>query len=114
LGRRFFWRIVVGRFAVDAWEQRVLIVGDRPFRNSIALGIDRLPQIPLSEQANGRGTILFGEQEPFGGAVAGRFGHPHSPRRRNSSRSMMQVTRLTQSSVPAAGPPRRNVLSELA
>ena len=69
--------MTIGRFIVDAWvrakthyavtNQRVLIVRDRPFQKYISLGIDRLPQMELSEQANGRGTILFGEQtSPWG------------------------------------------------
>ncbi|HML09980.1 MAG TPA: hypothetical protein VK432_03905 [Stellaceae bacterium] len=69
--------LVFGRFILDAWaraktryavtNQRVLIVREWPFQKYIALGIDRLPQIELSEQANGRGTILFGEQAPMWG-----------------------------------------------
>jgi hypothetical protein len=64
--------LIAGRFIVDAWvrsgmryaltNKRVLILRAAPFAKFTALYLDRLPEISLSESANGRGTIRFGPQ----------------------------------------------------
>jgi hypothetical protein len=69
---------IVGRFLVDAWirgttryaitNKRILILRSGPFSAFVALSLNQLPQTSLSESANGRGTIRFGEQvSPRGG-----------------------------------------------
>jgi len=62
---------VAGRFAVDALmrrgiyyavtDHRVLIRRSGPFGNFTAIGLDRLPDVRLSEGRAGRGTIRFGQ-----------------------------------------------------
>ena len=62
--------MIVGRFAVDAWlrsrifyaltDRRVLIVRIAPWPSFQALNLHRLPDITLTESADGRGTIRFG------------------------------------------------------
>ena len=42
-----------------------------PFRALIALGLDRLPEVRISESADGRGTIGFGQPSPIFGRGAG-------------------------------------------
>jgi hypothetical protein len=69
--------LIAGRFLVDAWarrntlyavtNQRVLIARSWPFRKFVAVNLDRLPEAQLSESANGRGTIRFGEPAPYWG-----------------------------------------------
>jgi hypothetical protein len=64
--------MIAGRFVVDAWvrsgtryaltNKRILILRAAPFSKFTALNLDRLPEISLSESANGRGTIRFGPQ----------------------------------------------------
>jgi hypothetical protein len=64
--------LIGGRFLVDAWarrgmtyaitNRRILIERSRPFAKFIAVSLDRLPSAILTESANGRGTIRFGEQ----------------------------------------------------
>src|SRR5665213_951738 len=63
---------IVGRFVLDALvrgktvyavtNMRVLIRRSGAFSKFTALGLDRLPDINLSEGAAGRGTIRFGQQ----------------------------------------------------
>lgn len=70
---------VFGRFLVDAWvcrgmryavtDRRVLIARSGPFRKFTAIGLSQLPDIDLSERANGRGTIRFGQ----GGSMWGNW-----------------------------------------
>ena len=62
--------IVAGRFFFDAFvrrntayaitDRRVLIIRDRPFGKVVALNLASLPDIGLSEERGGRGTIQFG------------------------------------------------------
>lgn len=62
---------VVGRFVLDAWlrrrlryaltNRRILIYRPGPFSDFTALGLDRLPDARLSERADGRGSIRFGQ-----------------------------------------------------
>ncbi len=64
--------LIVGRFLLDAWvrrgmtyaitNRRVLIERSGPFAKFIAVSINRLPNVTLTESADGRGTIRFGEQ----------------------------------------------------
>jgi hypothetical protein len=64
--------LIAGRFVVDAWlrgrthyavtDRRVLILRGGPFGSLVALGRDRLAEMRLSEGADGRGTIRFGQQ----------------------------------------------------
>jgi hypothetical protein len=64
--------LIVGRFIVDAWlrtstryaltNKRILILRAAPFGKFTALNLDRLPEMSLSESANGRGTLRFGPQ----------------------------------------------------
>jgi hypothetical protein len=69
---------VFGRLLVDAWlrgntayaltDQRILISRAGPFASFTSLDLRRLPPIKLSEGANSRGTIRFGEAATmFGG-----------------------------------------------
>jgi hypothetical protein len=64
--------LIAGRFVVDAWvrsgtryaltNKRILILRAAPFGKFTALNLDRVPEMNLSESANGRGTIRFGAQ----------------------------------------------------
>jgi hypothetical protein len=66
--------LVVGRFLLDAWirsgmlyavtNKRILISRSGPFSKFTALSLDRLPDASISESANGRGTIRFGDPAP--------------------------------------------------
>jgi hypothetical protein len=68
---------IAGRFAVDAWargktryvvtNRRILILRSGPFAKLTSLGLDRLPDIQLSEDADRRGTIRFGRSMPLWG-----------------------------------------------
>lgn len=61
---------VAGRFVVDAWirsglryavtDRRALILRSGPLSDFTAVSLDRLADIRLKEEANGRGTIRFG------------------------------------------------------
>ncbi len=63
---------VVGRFILDAWlrgrtsyavtNQRVLIYRPAPFGRFTTLSLRQLPEMNLTEAANGQGTIRFGSQ----------------------------------------------------
>jgi hypothetical protein len=63
--------MVVGRFFVDAWlrgrtryaltNQRILIHRAAPLARFTALSLRQLPDMSLTEHAQGRGTIRFGE-----------------------------------------------------
>ena len=63
--------LVAGRFLVDAWlrrrtryaltDRRVLIQRSRPFSDFVAVNLDRLPDVRLTERAGGTGTIRFGQ-----------------------------------------------------
>ena len=62
---------VAGRFLVDGWvrkgtcyavtNQRVLIARSSPFSKFISIGLAQLADTDLSERANGRGNIRFGQ-----------------------------------------------------
>jgi len=62
--------LVFGRFITDAsirrrtiygvTDKRVLILRDGSFNKFVALNVDRLPEIAISERTSGRGTIIFG------------------------------------------------------
>jgi hypothetical protein len=66
--------LLAGRFLLDAWmrrgmcyavtDKRVLILRSGPFRKFSAMSLDQLPTPSLSERADGRGTIRFG-QAPY-------------------------------------------------
>ena len=66
---------VAGRFLFDAWirrgmryaltDRRVLIARPAPFANFTAVSLDRLADARLSERANGKGTIRFGQPMPM-------------------------------------------------
>ena len=66
---------VFGRFVVDSWvrrgtyyalsDKRILILRDWPTRKFSAVGLDRLPDASLTERADGRGTIRFGQQYSY-------------------------------------------------
>lgn len=68
---------VFGRFLADAWirrniayavtNERVLIARSGPFGTFSSLNLDRLPDVQISERANGRGTIRFGERPSMWG-----------------------------------------------
>ncbi len=68
---------VLGRFVVDTWvrrgityavtDRRVLIVRSGPFSKFVALNLNRLPNMEISENARGYGTITFGDGAPFWG-----------------------------------------------
>jgi hypothetical protein len=73
---------VIGRFLVDAWvrrgmryaitDRRILIVRSKPFGKFTVLSLGQLPKVDLNEDANGRGTIRFGDTASLwfsGGAV---------------------------------------------
>lgn len=76
----------VGRFILDAWtrrglsyavtDRRILILRSRPFSRFIAVDLDRLPAIDLTERGDGRGTIRFGPDAGFGalGGVGAQYG----------------------------------------
>ena len=77
--------MIFGRFLFDAWlrtkiayaltDRRVLIVRSGPWSDFKAVSLDRLPEASLSEGANGRGTIRFGQQAPlFARYRGGGFG----------------------------------------
>jgi hypothetical protein len=102
--------LIVGRFIVDAWvrsglryaltNKRVLILRPTPFSKFTALNLDRLPELSLSEGANGRGTIRFGRRSGGPGATTiSPAGAPRSIRRRNSSGSRMHAACLIKFSV---------------
>lgn len=67
--------LVVGRFLLDAWirrgihyavtDKRILILRSAPFSKFSAMSLDQLPEVNLSESANGRGTIRFGTATPY-------------------------------------------------
>jgi hypothetical protein len=67
--------IVAGRLLLDAWirrgiyyavtDKRVLILRSAPFSKFSALSLDQLPGVDLSERADGRGTIRFGQAVPY-------------------------------------------------
>lgn len=62
---------VIGRFIFDAWlrfntqyavtDRRVLILRSGAFSSFVALSREQMPQTQLTESANGRGTIVFGQ-----------------------------------------------------
>jgi hypothetical protein len=74
--------ISVGRFAFDAWLRRgmrygltngrVLILRTAPSLNFTAISLNRLPEAQISERADGRGTVRFGQQQSLFGS--GRTG----------------------------------------
>jgi hypothetical protein len=72
----------VGRFGFDAWlrngtrygltDRRVLILRTSPSTNFTSIALDRLPEAQISDRADGRGTIRFGQQQGlFGGSGRG-------------------------------------------
>ncbi len=68
---------IAGRFVVDAWirskthyavtNRRILIARSGPFGKFTTLSLDLLPEVQLSEHANGRGTLRFGQPAPYWG-----------------------------------------------
>ncbi|MGH6838123.1 MAG: PH domain-containing protein [Methylocella sp.] len=46
-------------------DKRVLISRSGPFSKFTAINLNRLPEASLTESANGRGTILFGQSASF-------------------------------------------------
>ena len=69
--------LIVGRFIYDAWrrsrtlygltDQRAIILGGGPTRRLRSLALRALPELSLTEERNGRGTISFGSSGlPFG------------------------------------------------
>jgi hypothetical protein len=64
--------LVAGRFLLDAWvrsgmqyavtNKRILISRSGPFSKFTAVSLEQLPDATLTEDADGRGTIRFGEQ----------------------------------------------------
>jgi hypothetical protein len=82
--------IVAGRFLLDAWirrrmhyavtNKRVLISRSRPFSKFTAISLDQLPGTSLSESTDGRGTIRFGQMDPFWfGPRSDFFGYSWTP-----------------------------------
>ncbi len=73
--------LVFGRFLVDAWirqgmryavtNRRILISRSGPFSKFTAVSLDALPEASLTERANGRGTIRFGQPAQFWGRTNG-------------------------------------------
>ncbi len=69
--------LIAGRFVVDAWirsktsyavtNRRILIARSEPFGKLVSLNLDRLPDVELQEDGNGRGTLRFGPATPFWG-----------------------------------------------
>ena len=67
--------VTIGRFAVDAWlrrhtryaltNRRILIVRSGAFGKVTSVGLDRVPDMQVSERPDGRGTIRFGQQVPY-------------------------------------------------
>jgi hypothetical protein len=45
-------------------NDRILICRSGPFSIFVAMALDRLPEISISERAGGRGTIRFGQPAP--------------------------------------------------
>jgi hypothetical protein len=70
-----------GRFFADAWlrqrtsyavtNERVLITRTGPFSSFTAIRRDQLPEMELTNAANGFGTIRFGRQTPVFGRRSG-------------------------------------------
>ncbi len=62
--------LMIGRFVHDAWirrnmqyavtNKRILIFRAGPFTNFTAMSLDRVPEMNLAGDADGRGTIRFG------------------------------------------------------
>ncbi len=75
---------VAGRFFLDAWlraglryaltNRRILISRSAPFAKFTALNLDRLPEVNLTQKADGRGTIRFGTNASMWGAGRSGFG----------------------------------------
>jgi hypothetical protein len=75
--------IIAGRFLLDAWirrrtsyavtNKRILISRSAPFGNFTSVSLGRLPDMSLSERADGRGTIRFGPQQPWFATGTGGF-----------------------------------------
>jgi hypothetical protein len=69
--------LTIGRFAVDAWlrrntrytltNRRVLIARSGIFGKITSVSLDRLPEMQLTERADGRGTIRLGKPGPYWG-----------------------------------------------
>ncbi len=67
--------VLAGRFMLDAWirrgmryavtNRRVLIFRPSPFGKFTSLSLNQSADASLSERADGRGTILFGQQTPL-------------------------------------------------
>jgi len=67
--------LVVGRFLVDAWirrgityavtDKRILILRSGLSSKFTALTFDQLPVVNLTERGDGRGTIRFGQDQPY-------------------------------------------------
>jgi hypothetical protein len=67
----------VGRFVIDAYlrgntryaltNRRILIARSGAFGKVTSVSLDRLPDMQLTERADGRGTIRFGQPAPYWG-----------------------------------------------
>ncbi len=78
--------MVVGRFVLDAWlrrgaryavtNKRVLISRPWPFASFSAMGLRQAPDIVLTVNANGRGTIRFGPAISAGARRNGSMATP--------------------------------------
>jgi len=74
---------MAGRFLVDAWlrsktryavtNRRILIVRSAPFGSFLSLYLDRLPDVEMTEDSRGCGTLRFGPATPMWG-YGGRGG----------------------------------------
>jgi len=74
--------MVIGRFFAEAWQRsrthyaltsdRVLIVSGVFSREIKSLALDTLSDMTLAEGRDGKGSIMFGPQGPFGSGFAGR------------------------------------------
>jgi hypothetical protein len=74
---------IAGRFVLDAWvrrglqyvvtNNRVLISRPGPFPKLTSVSLNQLPSANLTEQANGHGTIRFGEASSVFGRSSNFF-----------------------------------------
>jgi hypothetical protein len=72
--------LTVGRFGFDAWlrrctqyavtNRRIVIVRTGAFPKLTSVGLDRLPDLQLTERPDGSGTIRFGPSQPIWGTAA--------------------------------------------
>ncbi len=75
--------LIAGRFVVDAWlrsktryavtDRRILIARSAPFSSFVSLNLDRVPDVEMTGNSGGRGTLRFGRATPVWG-YGGRGG----------------------------------------